>query len=67
MKIIDCFEILENLLCHEDDRVKINAASLCLEMSVFVEKASLVLKNIIESSEDSTLCFSAKMILQMLS
>ncbi len=64
MKNIGRVEILENLLCHEDDRVKINAAALCLEMRVFIEKASLVLKNIMESSSDTTLCFSARMILQ---
>ena len=64
MKNIGCVEILENLLCHEDDRVKINAAALCLEMRVFIEKASLVLKNIMESSSDTTLRFSARMILQ---
>ena len=65
MKETDNLEdILNDLLNHGDDRVKINAAALCLEMRVFIEKASLVLKNIMESSSDTTLCFSARMILQ---
>lgn len=60
-------EILCMLLSHEDDRVKINAASLCLQMNVHVDQAVFVLKNIIDFSADSTMCFSAKMILQSVS
>ena len=67
MKKIDCIEILSMLLSYEDDRVKINAASLCLQMNVLVDKAIFALKNIIDSSDDSTMCFSAKMILKCIS
>ena len=64
MMKIDCTEVLSMLLSYEDDRVKINAASLCLQMNVLIDKAVLTLKNIIDSSDDETICFSAKMILQ---
>ena len=64
MKRNDSREILCLLLIHEDDRVKINAASLCLKMNVFVDQAVIVLKKIIDVSDDPTLCFSAKMLLQ---
>ncbi len=57
-------EVLYMLLNHEDDRVKINAASFCLQMEVLVEQAILALKKIIDVSDDSTICFSAKMLLQ---
>ena len=52
------------LLNHEDDRVKVNAASFCLKSEVLVEQSILTLKKIIDDSNDSTICFSAKMLLQ---
>lgn len=64
MREDNCEDILYKLLSHEDDRVKINAASLCLQMNVLVSHAECVLQSIIDSSDDSTLCFSAEMILQ---
>lgn len=67
MQKTDCINILSMLLLHNDNRVKLNAASLCLKMGVLVDKAVLTLKNIIDSSDDSTICFSAKMILQSIS
>ena len=57
-------ETLCMLLNHEDDRVKINAASFCLHSKVLVEQSVLTLKKIIADSDDSTICFSAKMLLQ---
>lgn len=57
-------DILLKLLSHEDNRVKINAASLCLQMNVFLEQSVTVLKKIITDSDDSTICFAAKMILK---
>ena len=60
--------ISDNTLCallnHEDDRVKVNAASFCLKSEVLVEQSILTLKKIIADSDDSTICFSAKMLLQ---
>lgn len=64
MKQNDSEEILCMLLNHKDDRVKVNAASLCLQMNVLVDQAVLTLKKIIDLSDDSTICFSAKMLLQ---
>lgn len=64
MKQNDSEEILRMLLNHKDNRVKINAAFLCLQMNVLVDQAVLVLKKIIDVSDDSTICFSAKMLLQ---
>lgn len=64
MKEIDCTEILNRLLSHEDDRVRLNAASLCLQMNVLVDKALLTLKNIVDFSKDSMLSFSAEMVLK---
>lgn len=59
----NCTEMLCELLKHEDERVRINAASLCLQKRVIVEEAIVVLKNVIETSDDSTFVFSAKMLL----
>lgn len=64
MKQNDSEEILYMLLNHEDDRVKVNAASCCLQMDVLIEQAVFTLKKIIDVSQDSTICFSAKMLLQ---
>lgn len=52
------------LLNHEDDRVKVNAASFCLRSNVLVEKSILTLEKIIADSDDSTIRFSAEMLLQ---
>ena len=57
-------DILYVLLNHEDDRVKVNAASFCLQSEILVEQSVLTLKKIIDVSDDSTICFSAKMLLQ---
>ena len=63
MKRQGCLAVLDLLLEHDDDRVKINAAALCLESSAFEEKAKFVLERIFDYSEDVTLSFSAKMLL----
>ena len=52
------------LLNHEDDRVKFNAASFCLNSEVLVEQSILTLEKIIADSDDPTICFSSKMLLQ---
>ena len=66
MKKSDCSAVLENLLRYDDERVKLNAATACIEMGVFIDDATNVLLEIIEKSDDSTLSFSAKMILKNL-
>ena len=57
-------DVLYALLNHEDDRVKVNAASFCLKSEVLVEQSILTLEKIIAGSDDPTICFSAKMLLQ---
>lgn len=64
MQEIDSTETLRKLLSHEDNRVKINAASLCLQMHILVEEATYALQNIVDFSDDATMRFSAKMLLQ---
>lgn len=52
MKDIDCAEILHKLLYHEDERVKMHAADLCLSMNVYIDSAFYILKELsITSSE----------------
>ena len=60
----DCEEILHMLLSHKDNRVRVNAADLCLQMNILVKQAVLVLENIAEISDDPTMCFSAEMLLK---
>lgn len=57
-------DMLCMLLNHEDDRVKVNAASFCLKSKILVEKSTIALKKVIDNSDDSTICFSAKMLLK---
>ena len=57
-------EILYALLNHEDDRVNVSVASFCLQSGILVEQSVPKLKRIIDISDDSTICFSAKMLLQ---
>lgn len=51
-----------SLLHHSDERVKINAASLCLKMNVHTGDAMNVLREIQEHSVDPTLRMTAKML-----
>ena len=53
------------LLNHEDDRVKVNAAVFCLKFKLLIEQAVLTLETVRDSSDDSTISFSAKMALQL--
>ena len=57
-------DVWRSLLCHKDDRVKVNAASFCLRSGILVECAVLTLKRVIDDSDDSTMRFSAKMLLK---
>lgn len=66
MKRNDCTEILGKLLRHEDDRVKINAASLCLQTGMLIEEAKKTLNYIISFSTDSTISFCAEMVLKII-
>ena len=62
----NCDTVLDELLVHNDDRVRINAALLCFQTNVHKDKAIQVLKRIVESSNDSTIVFSAKNLLNKL-
>jgi hypothetical protein len=57
-------DMLRMLLNHEDDRVKVNAASFCLKSRILVDQSIITLKRIIDNSADPTICFSAKMLLK---
>ena len=64
MKQNDCSDILYDLLEYKDDRVKVNAVFLCLQMDIHREKAGQTVREIIEGSADPTIVFSARTALQ---
>ena len=64
MRTYDCEDILGKLLAHEDDRVKINAASMCMQMNVRSAEATHALQSIVAASEDAAMCFAAQMLLR---
>lgn len=64
MKKTDCKGMLKMLLSHEDDRVRINSAAMCLQDNILVDDAILALRQVVDTSEDSTLSFSAEMLLK---
>lgn len=57
-------EALLMLLNHEDDRVKVNAASFCLQWSILVGQSVQTLKKAADTSGDRTIRFSAETLLQ---
>lgn len=65
MIVSECTDILEKLLIYNDDRVKENAAFLCLKKNVLIEKALDVLKELDESSEDPFLSLGAHRMLDL--
>ena len=64
MKENDCADVLFNLLDYNDDRVRVNAAYLCLQMNIHTDKVLRTLKNVVDNTTDPTLAFSAKMALE---
>ena len=64
MKQNNVLYILQKLLTHGDDTVKLNAAAFCLKSELYCDDAIGVLKKIAKSSDDETLRFSAKMLLK---
>ena len=52
------------LLEHPEERVRMGAAAFCIKIRIYIEKATAVLDNIIDTSNDSTIIFSAEMILK---
>ncbi len=67
MKEINDQCTLLELLSHNDDRVKLNASLRCIQLNILVEKNIDVLNRIINTSEDSSIRFSAKMLLKQIS
>lgn len=57
-------KILHRLLLCDDNRVKLNAATLCLQINVMISEAIETLNGIVKECSDVTLCFSAKMVLK---
>lgn len=55
-------EILKKLLFHEDERVRLNAASACL--GLFPREAEKVLKELVDRASDPSIAFSARMLLK---
>ena len=56
--------VLSNLLSHCDSRVVINAASFSLQFGVLFEEARKALEKILASECDSTIIFSAEILLK---
>ena len=62
--VIESEEILKILLLYNDSRVKINAAQFCFEKQVLIEDAINSLNEVVKTEKDTTLNFSAKMLLK---
>lgn len=60
----DCSRVILALLEHPEERVRMGAAAFCIKIRIYIEKATAVLDNIIDTSNDSTIIFSAEMILK---
>ena len=56
--------VFEELLNHEDERVRLNAAYDCLRTNISVRKACKELKRLAKKSKDASISFSAKMTLE---
>lgn len=65
MIVVECTDVLDNLLLHNDERVKKNAALLCLKKNILVEKSLNVLKELDESADDPFVSFGAHLILNL--
>ena len=57
-------ETLKMLLSHSDERVRLNAASMCFCNNILTQEAKSVLKKIIDTSLDSTIVFAAQVIIK---
>ena len=64
MRQNDCSDILCYLLEYKDDRVRVNAVFLCLQMNIHREKAGQAAREIVEGTSDPAIVFAAKTALQ---
>jgi hypothetical protein len=56
--------MLTTLLQHEDERVRIGAATMCFKEQLLVEAAKSVLMEILQNTKDKTFSFNAKLLLE---
>ena len=62
----NCEEILGLLLIHDDERVQIGAAVMCLQENVLQDQAVSVLKTIVKCSTNPIFSFDAEMLLKLM-
>ena len=60
----DCTSVLKRLLSHGDPRVRIHAAAMCMRTGLLSEQARAVLEHIAACDADTTMAFSAQMLLE---
>ena len=63
MKEMDCSEILDNLLIHDDDRVRIYAGTFGVDYPSHREKSIIVINDVAKNFHDKMLSFDAYMVL----
>ena len=63
MKEIDCSEILDKLLLHDDDRVRLYAGTFGVDFPSHREKSIIVINDVAKNSYDKMLSFDAYMVL----
>ena len=66
MRTIGCTDTIGRLLLHEDQRVRLNAAGMCMKYNnILKNEAKVVLRSLIESqTTDRTIHLEAKIYLE---
>ncbi len=64
MNTSECSQILLKLLEHEDDRVVLNAAMLCVELKFNLKETKRKLEWVLNESDDSILSLNAEQLLR---
>ncbi|MBR2454648.1 MAG: hypothetical protein IKB36_01195 [Clostridia bacterium] len=59
----DCSEILDKLLIHDDDRVKLSAGTFAVDFPSHREKSIIAINDVAKKSKDKMLSFDAYMVL----
>ncbi|MBQ6585179.1 MAG: hypothetical protein IJH83_00040, partial [Coriobacteriales bacterium] len=67
MRQDDCVEIIRKLFLHQDERVRVQAAGMCIKQNnALKDEAKAVLREVIDSQDaDRTVKFSAEMFLEI--
>lgn len=63
MKETDCSKILDRLLLHDDDRVRLSAGTFGVDFPSHREKSIIVINDVAKNSKDKMLSFDAYMVL----